>query len=398
LISSDVDEPDVGSHPLLVLDSVQKSYGSNEILRGIDLRIGDGEFLTVVGPSGSGKTTILRLIGGFTEPSSGDIRLDGNSIVGMPIFRRPFNTVFQDYALFPHLTVAQNVAYGLKVRHQPRREIGDEVSRTLALVHLEGYGSRYPSQLSGGQQQRVALARAIICRPRLILLDEPLGALDAELRRHMQMFLKEVQRSIRTTFLFITHDQEEAISMADRICIMQSGRLVQVGTPHDVYYRPVNEYVARFFGDNNLVNGRIGMRDGPNRAIETPIGTFRCLVEDQPAVGAANVGQPASMVVRPEAIRPALPHEQADNSVEVEVEDISFGGPNTHIRIRPVSHPGSPLKMRMSSSAGALPFQRGDLVRVAWSAIDCRAILAEQSVPTVEKTWRPQGTGPSIAG
>jgi spermidine/putrescine transport system ATP-binding protein len=378
LIYSDVDESNANASrgPLVQLDSVRKSYGSNEILRGIDLQIGDGEFLTIVGPSGSGKTTVLRLIGGFAEPSSGDIRLDGNSIVSTPIFRRPFNTVFQDYALFPHLTVAQNVAYGLKVRHRPRREIDDEVARTLALVHLEDFGGRYPSQLSGGQQQRVALARAIICRPRLILLDEPLGALDAELRRRMQLFLKELQRSIRTTFLFITHDQEEAISMADRICIMQSGRIVQVGTPHDVYYRPVNEYVARFFGDNNLVGGRFGSREGSTRAIETPIGTFRCLVEDQPAIAAANIGQAVSMVVRPEAIRPIMRDEQFDNSVEVEIADISFGGPNSQVRIHPVGHPGSPLNMRMPSSAGPPPFQRGDRVRVGWSIVDCRSILS----------------------
>ena len=223
---------------LLELRSVSKSYGSTAILHNVDLGVRDGEFITILGPSGSGKTTILRLIGGFTAPSEGEILLDGRNIASMPINRRPFNTVFQDYALFPHLTVEGNVGYGLAVRGTRRAEISTRVHDALELVQLGTLGKRYPAELSGGQRQRVALARAIICRPRLILLDEPLAALDVELRRQMQVFLKSIQTEIRTTFLFVTHDQEEAIAMADRICVMNSGRILQIGSPHEVYYRP----------------------------------------------------------------------------------------------------------------------------------------------------------------
>ena len=199
---------------LLELKSISKSFGPTAVLEGIELAVRDGEFITILGPSGSGKTTILRMIGGFTQPSGGEILLEGRDITGLPINRRPFNTVFQDYALFPHMTVAGNVGYGLMVRGKPRREIARKVSEALDLVQLGPLANRYPSQLSGGQRQRVALARAIICEPRLILLDEPLAALDIELRKQMQLFLKDIQREIRTTFLFVTHDQEEAIAIA----------------------------------------------------------------------------------------------------------------------------------------------------------------------------------------
>ncbi|HYV86939.1 MAG TPA: ATP-binding cassette domain-containing protein, partial [Candidatus Polarisedimenticolia bacterium] len=199
---------------LLELKSISKSFGPTAVLEGIELAVRDGEFITILGPSGSGKTTILRMIGGFTQPSGGEILLEGRDITGLPINRRPFNTVFQDYALFPHMTVAGNVSYGLIVRGRPRREIARKVSEALDLVQLGPLADRYPAQLSGGQRQRVALARAIICEPRLILLDEPLAALDVELRKQMQLFLKDIQREIRTTFLFVTHDQEEAIAIA----------------------------------------------------------------------------------------------------------------------------------------------------------------------------------------
>ena len=361
---------------LLVLRNLRKSYGTNEILKGVNLEIADGEFLTIVGPSGSGKTTILRLIGGFSDPSSGDILFDGKSVVRVPIFRRPFNTVFQDYALFPHLTVDQNVAYGLKVRHTSRGVIDAEVARTLALVDLQGFGRRYPHQLSGGQQQRVALARAIICKPRIILLDEPLGALDAGLRRRMQQFLKALQRTIRTTFVFITHDQEEAITMADRICVMRGGKLVQVGTPHEVYYQPVDEYVARFFGDNNLIDGRLGPQDGNARTIETAMGTFRCALSGEGKSALEGDGRTAAMVVRPEAIRLLFRDEAPDNSLDVRVESISFAGPNSEIRIRPVTVPDTVLNMRVPSSAGDMRLRPGDIVRVGWSMADCRSILS----------------------
>src|SRR6185369_4101021 len=226
--------------------------------------------------------------------------LDGRDIARDPINRRPFNTVFQDYALFPHMTVAGNVGYGLKVRGTAGATIKQRVGEVLDLVQLGSFAARYPAQLSGGQRQRVALARAIICQPRLILLDEPLAALDVELRKQMQEFLKGIHREIKTTFLFVTHDQEEAIAMADRICVMNYGKILQLGTPTDVYYKPHSEFVARFFGDNNLIEGVLS-DGGANRGIvDTPIGPLPCMADG--AVTGAKGGR-AFAVIRPEAIR-----------------------------------------------------------------------------------------------
>src|SRR6476659_8875767 len=287
---------------LLELRKVAKSYGGTEVLHEIDLALRDGEFMTVLGPSGSGKTTVLRLIGGLVRPSRGVILLDGQDISAMPINRRPFNTVFQDYALFPHLTVEGNVGYGLAVRGVRRAEISTRVQDALDLVQLGTLGKRYPAELSGGQRQRVALARAIICRPRLILLDEPLAALDVELRRQMQVFLKSIQTEIRTTFLFVTHDQEEAIAMADRICVMNSGRIQQIGSRHEAYYRPASEFVARFFGENNLIAGVLGEVIGQTRAIETEVGRVLCSIDGQPGIAALPSGRKAWAACRPEAV------------------------------------------------------------------------------------------------
>src|SRR5215471_4219661 len=297
----------------LLLTGVSKRYGDTTVLEPFDLTVEDGEFLTILGPSGSGKTTILRLIGGFTEPTSGRILLDGADITARPINRRPFNTVFQDYALFPHMTVADNVGYGLMVRHLPRAQIRARVAEVLRVVALDALVDRYPAQLSGGQKQRVALARAIICEPKIILLDEPLAALDAELRRQMQLFLKRLQKEIRTTFLFVTHDQEEAITMADRICVMNHGVIVQIGSPKEVYYRPGSEYVARFFGDNNLIDGSLADGAAGERSLDTALGRLRCRVDDQPGLAGLPAGRQAKLAVRPEAIEILAPGTAADN-------------------------------------------------------------------------------------
>ena len=220
-----------------------------------------GEFLTLLGPSGSGKTTVLRLIGGFTEASSGQILFDGQDITQLPANRRPFNTVFQDYALFPHMTVLQNAGYGPLVQRRTGDDTRKLIDETLDIVGLSALRDRYPAQLSGGQKQRVALARAIICQPKVILLDEPLAALDATLRRQMQVFLKQIQRRIDTTFVFVTHDQDEAITMSDRIVVMNLGRIEQVGRRRDLYFSPRTRFVAGFFGDNNLISGTVSDAD-----------------------------------------------------------------------------------------------------------------------------------------
>jgi spermidine/putrescine transport system ATP-binding protein len=360
---------------LLELKEVGLSYGSTEVLHSVSLAIEDGEFLVILGPSGSGKTTILRLIGGFLAPTHGRITLDGRDIGRVPINRRPFNTVFQDYALFPHMTVEENVGYGLLVRGTRRAEMRAQVKRTLALVQLEQLGSRYPAQLSGGQQQRVALARAIICAPRLVLLDEPLGALDAELRRQMQRFLKKLQRDIRTTFLFITHDQEEAVTMADRICVMRAGRIEQVGTPEGVYYRPESEYVARFFGDNNLIPGRIVEAGEQGATIETCLGSFR----SASSIEARNVsmGGDAILLVRPESIRIAPLPAEIGNRVRAKVREVSFVGPVTQVLLDPPDARLAVLMVKLASSATGPAIAAGDQVEIGWRDADAHVVGAQ---------------------
>ena len=360
---------------LLELQGVSKSYGAVRVLEAVNLAVRDGEFITILGPSGSGKTTILRMIGGFTQPSSGHILLGGQDIVALPINRRPFNTVFQDYALFPHMTVAANVGYGLRVRGEPRAEIVKRVGEVLSLVQLSELAERYPAQLSGGQRQRVALARAIICQPRLILLDEPLAALDVALRLQMQEFLKEIQRQIRTTFLFVTHDQEEAIAMADRICVMNGGRILQLGTAHDVYYRPASEFVARFFGENNLIEGRLEENQGDWRWIATPIGRLRCAVDGQAELAAAPPGQRAFATFRPECIA-AGPPAPDSNQVEGAVTQVSFGGANTSISLAVGEGGRTSLRLRWPSRAEGIQILPGHRLTAHWRVADCRLVLA----------------------
>src|SRR4051812_13603657 len=237
------------------LDNVTKRFGDVLAVDGADLHARSGEFFALLGPSGSGKTTCLRLIAGFERPTSGSIRLAGREVADVPPFDRPVNTVFQDYALFPHMTVEQNVGYGLMVRKFPRTERRHRVSEALETVRLVGYGERKPSQLSGGQRQRVALARALVNRPRVLLLDEPLGALDRKLREEMQIELKSLQRQVGITFIFVTHDQDEALTMADRIAVFNEGKVQQVGTPEEIYERPATPFVADFIGTSNLIEG-----------------------------------------------------------------------------------------------------------------------------------------------
>jgi putative spermidine/putrescine transport system ATP-binding protein len=240
------------------VEGMKKTYGDVVAVDDVDLTVADGEFFTLLGPSGSGKTTTLRMIAGFEQPDAGTIRLDGEDITRQPPYARDVNTVFQDYALFPHMTVAENVGYGLKVKGVARRDRTAQVEQVLRMVRLEGYGSRKPVQLSGGQRQRVALARSIVNQPKVLLLDEPLGALDLKLRQEMQVFLKALQQDLGMTFLYVTHDQEEALTMSDHVAVFNEGRVEQVGSPADVYERPATEFVAGFVGTSNILerNGR----------------------------------------------------------------------------------------------------------------------------------------------
>lgn len=240
---------------MLKLRGLSKSFGQTEALKPTDLDVGAGEFFSILGPSGCGKTTLLRLLGGFETPTAGSIEIDGERIDQSMANKRPFNTVFQRYALFPHLNVAQNVAFGLQMRKTPQDEIKRRVSEALELVQMNDYGERSISTLSGGQQQRIALARALINQPKVLLLDEPLSALDLKLRQQMKMELLGLQRKLQQTFIFVTHDQEEAMRMSDRIAVFNAGRIEQLGTPHEVYEQPATAFVAGFLGVSNLMSG-----------------------------------------------------------------------------------------------------------------------------------------------
>ncbi len=235
------------------LADLYKAYGEVAAVDGVDLEVAEDEFFTLLGPSGSGKTTTLRLIAGFETPDRGTVELAGEDVTGRPPYARDVNTVFQDYALFPHMTVQENVEYGLRIKKVARDERRSRATEALALVQLDGYGDRKPGQLSGGQRQRVALARAIVNRPKVLLLDEPLGALDLKLRQGMQVELKRIQREVGITFVYVTHDQEEALTMSDRLAVFDAGRIVQVGTPADVYEKPATEFVAGFVGVSNVL-------------------------------------------------------------------------------------------------------------------------------------------------
>jgi len=305
---------------LLQLTGLKKTYDQTEVLKDINLDIKHGEFLTLLGPSGCGKTTLLRLIAGFEQPNAGAIYLDSVQMAGLSADKRPVNTVFQQYALFPHMSVAQNVAYGLKLKKVPKDEIQRRVSEMLAMVQLEHLANRKPQDLSGGQQQRVAIARAVINRPKLLLLDEPLSALDHKLRLQMQSELKRLQRELGITFVFVTHDQEEALSMSDRIAVMKDGTFQQIGTPIGIYETPANLFTAKFIGETNLfkaevkgvhpdqpdrdgkvTNGRIEVEVCEAQAQEGPT-TLRNLRRPNFA-NDVQVGDIVNLLLRPEDLR-----------------------------------------------------------------------------------------------
>ena len=267
---------DDSNKPALRVTGVRKSYGPVVAVDGIDLVVGEGEFFTLLGPSGSGKTTLLRLIAGFERPDAGRIELGGRDVTHLPPYARETNTVFQDYALFPHMTVGQNIEYGLRIKRVPAAERRKRVERALSMVRLAGLAARRPNQLSGGQRQRVALARAVINEPEVLLLDEPLGALDLKLRQEMQIELKQIQQQVGITFVYVTHDQEEALTMSDRLAVMANGKIEQIGSPVEVYERPASEFVAGFIGISNVL-----VRDGVRFVVRPE--KIRMLAEDEVA-------------------------------------------------------------------------------------------------------------------
>ncbi len=318
---------------------VTKRYGEVVAAEDLNLQVGAGEFLSFLGPSGCGKTTSLRMIAGFDPPSEGEVLLDGKVVNALPAYRRPVNMVFQHYALFPHLDVADNVAYGLRQRapRPPKAEIARRVDEILELVRLGGYQERRIWEMSGGQQQRVALARALINRPKVLLLDEPLAALDRKLRREMQIELQTLQRSVGITFILVTHDQEEALSMSDRVCIMRAGRIVQVGSPRELYDRPRDRYVADFVGKSNFFEGRVAEAEGRELRIELDCG--RSLSSSCPHNPAdLGVGDKVSVSVRPEQLVVARDRQRlpADGGLQTAAEVLNriFLGEHTEYLLR----------------------------------------------------------------
>lgn len=282
---------------ILSIQNIHKAFGQTEALGGVSLDVQRGEFLTLLGPSGCGKTTTLRIVAGLEAPDSGRILLEGSDVTGWEPNRRHVNTVFQSYALFPHMDVYRNIAYGLKLRKIPKDEIRRRVEAMLALVQLPGFGDRMPSQLSGGQRQRVAIARAIVNDPLVLLLDEPLGALDLQLRRQMQAELKTMQKNLNITFIYITHDQEEALNMSDRIGIMNEGKIIQLGTPDEIYERPQTRFAAEFIGQTNLLSAVVSGRDGQGiLTLDYAGGAVRAAGEGVP-------GERVTLSVRNERIR-----------------------------------------------------------------------------------------------
>jgi spermidine/putrescine transport system ATP-binding protein len=338
------------------VEEVSKRFGHGDsavvALDRVSVAIAGNEFFTLLGPSGCGKTTLLRLIAGFEEPSAGRIRLAGEPIDHLPPFRRPVNTVFQSYALFPHLTVAQNVAFGLEMQRRPRGEIAEQVARALALVRLEALGGRYPRQLSGGQQQRVALARALASRPRVLLLDEPLSALDLKLRKEMQLELKRLQTETGITFIFVTHDQEEALTMSDRIAVMDQGAVLQIGAPAEIYDHPASRFVAGFIGETDLVEGvAAGATAGGVRfRLAGGGGELVAACPD----GEVTPGERVTLAFRPERVELTAPEGEG---LAAEITAAVYTGTDTVAHLRLAD--GTPVRARLQNRHGA-----SDLVRV----------------------------------
>ena len=337
------------------LRGLSKHYGDFYAVREVSLHISDGEFLVLLGPSGCGKTTTLRMIAGFIEPSAGHVRLAGEDVTLLPPWKRNAGMVFQSYALFPHLTVAQNVAFGLEMRKLARPDIGRRVEETLALVRLGGYGGRLPRQLSGGQQQRVALARALAIRPDVLLLDEPLSNLDAKLRQEVRVEIRELQRQLGLTTVMVTHDQEEALTMADRLVVMNEGSVRQVGSQRDLYERPADRFVAGFVGRSTFLDGTV-----------EPPGRFRTDGGLSLACRDGRAGR-AALALRPERIEIGpTPHAGLDNSLPGTVEFVSYLGALIDIHVR--LSPSDRLVVQIANREGGFAPEVSQPVHVGWPA------------------------------
>lgn len=339
--------------PKLRIDGLAKCYGTVTALEPTQLDVPSGEFLTLLGPSGSGKTTLLQLICGLVDASEGRIFIDGRDQSDVPVHKRDIGLVFQHYALFPHLTVAENIAFPLKMRRQDASDIAKCVQNALDMVQLGHLAQRFPRELSGGQQQRVALARCFVYQPSVILMDEPLGALDKKLRDHMQIEIKRLHRESGATIIYVTHDQEEALALSDRICLMNHARIEQLGTPHEIYTRPCSVFAADFIGISNILRGKLAAGANGYLSLVTPHGTFAV------PKGALESGSEAAIVVRPEDL--VLGSVEA-NTIAVQVRDLVYAGSET--RVIASLGDGQDIIVRLPPGA-AVPL-RGDTVTVSW--------------------------------
>ncbi|MGC9526414.1 MAG: ABC transporter ATP-binding protein [Limnospira sp.] len=362
------------------LRKVFKVFNGETAVRGVDLDIRRGEFFSILGPSGCGKTTTLRLVAGFEMPSAGEVLIRGQSMNQIPSYQRPVNTVFQSYALFNHMNVWDNIAFGLKLKRRGKMEIEEKVREALQLVKMESFANRYPAQMSGGQQQRVALARALVNRPAVLLLDEPLGALDLKLRKQMQIELSNLHRNLGLTFVMVTHDQEEAMSLSDRIAVMHEGRIEQIGTPNEIYEYPRSPFVADFIGDTNLFRGRVKAADASGLRVVTETGLQLVIAPaKRRATGTGSrtpvqlrPGTDAVVSIRPEKI--SLTSHPADgqfNSFEGQLIDRMYLG--THIQYVVQLKTGETVMVRQGQGGGDIPSAEAPTY-ICWKPEDCLAL------------------------
>ncbi|SDE12118.1 ABC transporter ATP-binding protein [Rhodospira trueperi] len=357
--------------PFVRFQDVQKSYdGETLVVKNLNLDIARGEFLTLLGPSGSGKTTCLMMLAGFESPTHGQITLDGQPIKNVPPHERGIGMVFQNYALFPHMSVAENVGYPLRVRGVARNEMERRVQRALDMVELGHLGRRRPAQLSGGQQQRVALARALVFEPQLVLLDEPLGALDKNLREQMQYELKHIHGSLGVTMVYVTHDQTEALTMSNRIAVFDDGVIQQLDEPATLYERPANAFVAQFIGENNRLMGHVEAVDGPLCTVRSDSGASIRAVN----IRAGGIGERTLMSLRPERVSINPDPGSTPNILDAEVLEVIYVGDHIRSRMRVCGH--DDFIVKVPNWSGHVHLRAGESLRVGWHAEDCRALDA----------------------
>ncbi len=392
----------INSPTMLEVRGLGKSYGTVDAVKDVNLTVRDGEFFSLLGPSGCGKTTLLRMLSGIEDPTSGEIYHDGLRIDNLPANQRHFNMVFQRYALFPHLSVRDNIAFGLKMKKTPATEVKTRVEEALALVQMETFGTRNIATLSGGQQQRIALARALVNRPRILLLDEPLSALDLKLRQQMQVELLALQRRLKHTFIFVTHDQEEALTLSDRVAVMHAGVVEQVGTPQEIYEYPKTPFVAQFIGSINTIEGQVSeIRPDAvavlTKATKRPIWVKPARDGSRP-LPIVSVGARVKILIRPEKIKTlkSLPGPE-QNGIEGTLGEVLYQGAVTqvHVKLRDVSHLALIASQPNTAVTARKTFNQGDKVVVAWFPEDSILMGMEGALPVATASNSAAGTTPT---